>query len=405
MDTQDQGANIAPKMTPAFLKRLFVASSIRRWNDQACPVEFVELDKQAHKIVIAYFLARYEEHCRGVEIDWDKMIDYFCFEFFERVVLTDIKPPVFHKLQQQHRNELADFVLKELEEEISSYAVFEDLGAYLKAPPKCIEVEILRAAHFYASKWEFDMIYHFNPMMYDVENIKRIIDKEVEQFYHLSGVQQIVMYKKSREIIDMFGQLRFQKRWSQTPRVPQTSVLGHTLMVAILGYFLSFDLQTSQAMRINHFLCGLFHDLPEILTRDIISPIKRSVKGLDEQIKKIEEEAVSEKILKNVPSNIAEDIIYFTQNEFLNRYKVEHFVHFAKDANQLLCEHNGEEDNAVCGEFLKFCDQLSAFLEARISIAHGISSDDLVRGSEALYHQCSHKEIANVDLGKLFRDF
>ena len=34
---------------------------IKHWNDQALPAEFVELDKQAHKIVIAYFLAHFEK--------------------------------------------------------------------------------------------------------------------------------------------------------------------------------------------------------------------------------------------------------------------------------------------------------------------------------------------------------
>ena len=62
-------------------------------------MEFVELDKQAHKIVIAYLLAKYEEYVCGVRIDWEALILQFCFEFFERIVLTDIKPPVFHKLQ------------------------------------------------------------------------------------------------------------------------------------------------------------------------------------------------------------------------------------------------------------------------------------------------------------------
>ena len=55
-------------------------------------MEFVELDKQAHKMVIAYIFAKYEE-MSGKEIDWERLIEYFCFDFFERVVLTDIKPP------------------------------------------------------------------------------------------------------------------------------------------------------------------------------------------------------------------------------------------------------------------------------------------------------------------------
>ena len=50
-----------PTLNIALLRRIFVAANIRRWNDQATPVEFYELDKQAHKIVIAYLLAHFEE--------------------------------------------------------------------------------------------------------------------------------------------------------------------------------------------------------------------------------------------------------------------------------------------------------------------------------------------------------
>lgn len=394
-----------PRLTSEFLRKIFVSASIRRWNDQACPVEFVELDKQAHKIFIAYFLASYEEDQKKIKIDWEKLILYFCFEFFERMVLTDIKPPVFHKLQKHSQKELADFVIEELREELEPYELLSKLETYLKSSHQCLESRILRAAHFYASKWEFDIIYHFNPKMYDVENIKKIIDQEVEQFCDLSGISQIMLYKKSKEIITMFGQLRFQKRWSQTPRVPETSVLGHTLIVAILGYFLSLDLNVCQQMRINHFFCGLFHDLPEILTRDIISPIKRKVRGLDKQIKLIEKEAVEKAILAHVPPNIYEDISYFTEDEFSNRFKVEHQVHQVESAETLLKLYNQDQDNAVCGEFLKFCDRLSAFLEARISISHGISSKDLVEGSEGIYQSCKDQVLAGVDLGAIFRNF
>lgn len=394
-----------PKLSAEFLRKIFVSASIRRWNDQACPVHFVELDKQAHKMFIAYFFASYEEFSRGAVVDWDKLILYFCFEFFERIVLTDIKPPVFHKLQQHSRKELADFVIEEIKEELEPYGLLGDLDNYLKNPTSCLEVRILRAAHFYASKWEFDIIYHFNPKMYDVENIKKSIDKEVEQFFDLSGVSQIMLYEKSREIITMFGQLRFQKRWSQTPRVPETSVLGHTLIVAMMAYFLSLDLKVCKQMRINHFLCGLFHDLPEILTRDIISPIKRKVRGLDKQIKIIEEEAVKKAILAHVPANIHEDILYFTQDEFSNRFKVEHQVHRIETAEELLKSYNRDEDDAVCGEFIKFCDQLSAFLEAKISIMHGISSKELAEGSEGIYERCKDTTLAGVKLGAIFESF
>ena len=241
--------------------------------------------------------------------------------------------------------------------------------------------------------------------MYDVQNIKNVIDKQVEEHYKLEGMKQIILYKDTRELITMFGQLRFQKRWSQTPRIPATSVLGHTLIVALSAYLLSYDLRCCTQMRINHFLCGLFHDLPEILTRDIISPVKHTIKGLDQFIKSIESQAVQDKILSRVPQNIKDDIEYFTQDEFSNRYKIDCFRHQIASSQELFEHFNEDRFNSICGEFLKVCDQLSAFLEAKISISHGVSSQDLVQGASGILEKCKNKKINGLDLGILFRNF
>ncbi len=395
--------NKQPRIKNSLLRKLFIAASIRRWNDQATPIEFVELDKQAHKMIIAYLLAKFEEN-ENTEINWERLIEYFLFEFFSRVVLTDIKPPVYYELQKHHKKELAHFVIKECEEDLCEYPFFPRMEKYLQGISNDIESQILKAAHFYASKWEFDIIYHFNPYMYDVQNIKSIIDKEVENHYHLNGMQKIILFSHIKELITLFGQLRFQKRWSQTPRIPPTSVLGHTLIVAICAYLLSYELPLCPQMRINHFLCGLFHDLPEVLTRDIISPIKQGVSGLDSQIKELEERVVAQKILAHLPENINTDIRYFTQNEFTNRYKIEDFVHQAS-VDELLGKFNKDEFNPIYGEFLKICDLLSAFLEAKISIAHGITSKELTDGADKILARCAQKVIGDVDIGAIFRNF
>ncbi|CAM2789670.1 HD domain-containing protein [Helicobacter burdigaliensis] len=393
-----------PRLSHSLLQKIFTAASIRRWNDQATPVEFVELDKQAHKIFIAYLLAHFEaiEHKR--EVDFERLILQFCYEFFERIILTDIKPPVFHQLVKNHNEALVDFVCCELKSDLESFPFYEDMRKYLYGGVNNLEKEILRAAHYYASKWEFDIIYHFNPKMYDVQNIKDIIDKQVEEHYHLAGIRKIKLYKDLKELVSMFGQLRFQKRWSQTPRIPETSVLGHTLVVGLSAFLLGYDLGAGRKMQINHFLCGLFHDLPEILTRDIISPIKRSVEGLDSFIKKIEEEAVREKIFSKVPKEIEEDIYFYIQDEFSNRYKDENGEVCYVSKGEEFLKDNSEKD-AIYGEFLKYCDHLSAFLEARISIRHGISSKELEDGAKNLEYMYNDKEINGVDLGYLYREF
>ncbi|PZT48228.1 competence protein ComGF [Helicobacter valdiviensis] len=395
-----------PRLSHSLLQKIFMAASIRRWNDQATPVEFWELDKQAHKIFIAYLLAHFEKIEHKKEVDFERLILQFCYEFFERIILTDIKPPVFHQLVKNHNEALVDFVCEELKEELEVFPFFEDMRIYLYGGVNNLEKEILKAAHYYASKWEFDIIYHFNPKMYDVQNIKNIIDKQVEEHYHLAGIRQIKLYNDLKELVNMFGQLRFQKRWSQTPRVPATSVLGHTLVVGLCAFLLGYDLKAGRQMQINHFLCGLFHDLPEILTRDIISPIKRSVEGLDTFIKQIEEEAVREKIFSKVPKEIEEDIYYYIQEEFSNRYKDEKGqVCYLKKGEEILHEFGGDCYSPIYGEFLKYCDHLSAFLEAKISIRHGISSKELEDGAKNLEYMYNNKVINGVDLGYLYREF
>ena len=386
------------------LERIFTSASIRRWNDKAVPLDFVELDKQAHKVILAYIFAKCEEN-EGRSINYTKLIRQFLFEFFERIVLTDIKPPVFHKLKSAHGKELAAFVAQSLANELQGFDFFHSMQSYLAEKNDDLETKILQAAHFYASKWEFDIIYHFNPRLYDIENIKAIINSQTEGFYDLVGMRNLYLYQDVKELVGMFAELRFQKRWSQTPRIPQTSVLGHMLMVAICAYLLSVNLNVCEKMQINHFFGGLFHDLPEVLTRDIISPIKRSVKGLDSFIKGIEKEEMEAKILSKLPHFIRNDLIYWTEDEFANRYKESDKVIFASDINQLLIQFNHDKYMPVCGELLKFCDKLTAFLEARISIAHGVSSPDLVNGAKALYGDLLQKEILGVNIGLIVQDF
>lgn len=396
-----------PSLDFPLLRKIFIAANIRRWNDQATPVEFIELDKQAHKIIIAYLLAHYEIIENNAKINFERLILQFCYEFLERIILTDIKPPVFHKLVKKHNKALVDFVCEQLEKDLKDFGFLGSMRNYLYGEIQNLEKEILKASHYYVSKWEFDIIYHFNPYLYDVQNIKNSIDRQVQEYYHLAGIRQIILYKDMRELIDMFGQLRFQKRWSQTPRVPCTSVLGHTLVVALCAYFLGFDLKFSKTMQVQHFFCGLFHDLPEILTRDIISPIKKNIKGLDKLLKEIEEEAVKEKILNIAPKTIANEIIYYTQNEFKNRYRDNGNIIYSKNSGEKFLQEIATLDPQIpiFGEFLKYCDHLSAFLEAKISIDHGIKSKDLIEGAKNLEYSYNAATLNGIDLGYLFREF
>jgi putative hydrolase of HD superfamily len=293
-------------MIEKLIERFFEAASMQRWNDHIRPVELTELDKQAHKMVIAYVIAKIEEDKKGKgHIDWLNLIESFIFEFLYRLVLTDIKPPVFHRMMAERRQELNNHVLNELKDDLdylNDEKFKHKFESYFMRDEKTLERKILRAAHYLATNWEFKIIYHSAPFIYGIEKTKEAIENQIEDHYDLIGVQKILLGKKSYGFVDLCGQLRFQKRWAHSPRIPETSVLGHMLIVAITAYLCTIKMETAPCEKriYNNFFAGLFHDLPEVSTRDIISPIK-SAADLEDIIKDYENERMNEEILPLLP--------------------------------------------------------------------------------------------------------
>ena len=372
-------------LTKSFIEFLYEAAHIQRWNEHIRPMGFTELDKQAHKMMIVYVLARHEEDDHGAKINWRQLIEGGIFEFLQRNVLTDIKPPVFHEMMRVYGKELNAWVYGELRRRIPDIQedFMQKMQRYLEDASYCpMEKKLLRAAHYLATKWEFEIIYHFD----------------------LAAVKKLALKGKSSKFIDLIGQLRFQRRWAQSPRVPETSVMGHVLLVAIMGYFCAVKLGACDERIVGDFLCGLFHDLPEVLTRDIVSPVKRSVPGLDDLIKKIEERLVAEKILPLLPYSWHEDIIYYTQNEFTNRAKVDGKV-IQTTIEELNEKYNTAGYHAIDGTVLKACDNLAAFVEVWLSRRYGITSPHMEDGERGIRAMYRGKVIGGIDFGRVYDEF
>ena len=171
-----------------------------------------------------------------------------------------------------------------------------------------------------------------------------------------------------------------------------------------MGYFCAVKIGACDERVVNNFLCGLFHDLPEVLTRDIISPVKRSVEGLDLLIKHIEERQVAEKILPLLPYGWHQDILYFTQNEFANKVIV--------GGKEVECTYeelnekfNKDGFKAVDGKMLKGCDNLAAFVEAWLSRRYGITSKHLEDAERGLREQYKDKIVGGIDFGSIYEAF
>jgi putative hydrolase of HD superfamily len=395
-------------ITPRLIELLFSAASIQRWNDYPRMVDLVELDKQAHKFVIAYFLAKIEN---DDEINMYHLIEAGIFEFLRRVVVTDMRPDVFRKILQKKKEELNNWVIEQLRDDLSPL----ENGAFLQRFEAFLlddnyygkERFILKAASYLSTRWEFSIIYQTSQFLNDIEEVKNAVDDEIEDYYELIGVRKIALNKKLSRFIDLSGRLRFQKRWAQTPRIPETSVLGHMLTVAMFGYFYSRHIDACEKRLENNFFCALFHDLPEALTKDIITPVKYSVSGLDDIISEFEIEKIQNEILPLIPLQLQDQFSYLLgiyeenqKDEFLNKIYIDKI-----EVVDSLAGYNENYCNAIDGYALKAGDRLAAFIEATLSIYHGVKSNELLKGKkETLKKIKEHAVINNVDFYKLAKD-
>jgi len=377
-------------MNKGLIKLLFSTASIERWNDLPRPVKFIELDKQAHRMIIAYILAHFEE-----DVEFYKLIHLGIAGILYRAVLTDLKSPVYHYLRKKKGKELDEFVLSQLKGMLD-----EELEYYVKIfnSDNSKEKRILSAASYLASKWEFDMIYNFAPDIYGMREIKENIENELEDYYDLEGVKVLSLKKKSYDFISLCGNLRFQKRWANTPRVPETSVLGHMLFVAIVAFLLTKEYGGNNHKIYYNFFTGLFHDLPEALTRDIIAPVKHNVQGLDEILKDYENFLIEEKILPLVPKNVRNELKILITDEFANKLIIDNQVKHVDVAEDLLGM------KGIDGSLVKVADHFAAFVEAYMSISHGIKSTELIKAVETLSNKYKNSKIYGINLSKYFSE-
>jgi len=388
-------------INPKIVDYIFSSASIQRWNDYPRMVDLVELDKQAHKFIIAFFIAKLEK-----DINYTHLIEAGIFEFLRRVVVTDIRPDVFRKALQKKGKEINSWVLSKLESsliDIDDGSFFQKFKEYLEDNSMYKKERfILKAASYLATKWEFGIVYQTSQFLNDIDEVKKEVDAEIEDYYELIGVRKIALNKKLAKIIDLSGRLRFQKRWAQTPRIPETSVLGHMLTVAIFGYFYSIEVKACDKRLQNNFFVALFHDLPEALTRDIISPVKYSVDELADIIAEYEVVQIEDKIMPYIPEDLKVEFSYILglddenfKDEFENKIIENDKIKVVVDMQR----YNQDKYNAVDGKALKQCDKLSAFIEASLSISHGIKSKELLQGKKQIM-QCL-ETVSGIDFKKI----
>lgn len=366
----------------AMVLKLFEAFSIQRWNDLIRPFDIVEMDKTAEKMFLSFIIGKYEEKS-GCTVDWLKIINNSFFELLRRIALCDMKSPVRRIIRSNYPEEyqkLNQWVFDRYKYIIFDEQCLEEFKAYLFEPfeSKDLSMRILRAAHKYSTIREVEMIRMVNEP-FRLTEIDAGLQADIVDFMDLTGVKLLATKQQPYRFITEIERLRFQTRWNQTPRVPATNVLGHSYFVAALTFLMSRTLTFAPHRIYNNFFAALFHDLPEAVTRDIISPVKQATDHLPEVVKDIEDTIVTQELLPLMDESYRSEVVYFIQDEFKNRVQIDGKT-CCVDADALNTRYAEPAFHAVDGELIRAADHIAAFMEADSSIRFGIRSEQLEEG-------------------------
>ena len=400
-------------MNKNLVLRIFEGFSIQRWNDLVRPFDLVEMDKAAEKMVLAYIIGKYEEK-KGSTVDWYWMIYASLFDLLKKIALCDIKAPVQQMLKREYPAEymrLNEWVLNQYRQLIKDDSLFSKFTIYIGQKAGSLSVpeelkktmHIYNAAHKYSTIRELEMLSVVNEKE-RLSNIDVELRADIQPYLDLEGLQKLITHQKEFDFVLKIEQLRFQTRWNQTPRVPQTSVLGHCFFVAIMTLLLGRESNSQMCTRrvINNFFSALFHDLPESVTRDIISPVKQATDDLPNIVKKIEDEIVNKELVPLMDESYVNEVIYYTSDEFSDRIMQEGKIKKVS-WDELNEKYNEPQFNPVDGKLVRICDHLSALMEADISIKHGITSSHLTGGREGLLnHYDEDQIISGINVKELF---
>lgn len=389
--------------------KLFEGFSIERWNDMVRPFELIEMDRAAEKAVLAYMLGKFEEG-QGVYIDWDRIIWGCVFDLMRKIALCDIKAPVQRMIREEYPEEmikLDHWVIDQYRPLITDPNLLEEFSSHVLSVPCRSDPtwQVLRAAHKYSGLREVEMLRPVNET-FRLVDVDASMDRDLEGFLSLKGIQLLISRQQPWKFLVAVEKLRFQTRWNQTPRVPRTSVLGHSFFVAALTLLMGRDLDLCPRRRYNNFFSALFHDLPEAVTRDIISPVKQATDHLPHIVKLIEDRIVEHELVPLMDPLFRDEILYFTEKEFSNRYRDASGAIVEADFDELCRTHNTAADEPVDGALVRAADHISAFVEADCSIRYGISSNHLREGRANILKRYPQGDRVNgIDVAALLAGF
>lgn len=317
--------------------------SIIRWNNFPRVVDVKQMDNVGATLHTALFLA----HLESKEIDTLYLMKKIIFTSLADLILSDINSGT-----KAYIKKLDADIFEALYQKAYAYfldipcpkSIQEDFQNTLTRKDKIIEDQIFLAAKKYVGYYEASMNAKIFGEIYEVplgqmRKELKDLESQLSSFSLLRSTQSYETY------LAHIYRLSFSMRWNQYRRATPISVMSHKVIVSYLSYIIGMiGNQQGENNDVKELMLrAIYHDVPEVITGDIITPTKKAIPGFVELLEKVEAEMMHDYLFSSITPE------YTT---YLTPY--------------ILHPFEGE-----LGKKVKYADILSALIEAKIEIGQG----------------------------------
>jgi putative hydrolase of HD superfamily len=320
--------------------------TVTRWSNFPRIERPNSLDHITFSLHVAYLLADLVEEATEARYDRIDIFKRALFSLLFTSAYSDINSDVKSRLKREHSEIYAE-LCKNMHSGVLSWklggGVGEEFEAFVNTlesgAPAPKEQAILSYGKYVSAYYEAEFNGRIYPEVYagPLTTIRlRLAEPRFAEFR-----KHIDVTKDSGAIRFLLSVRRLQSalRWNRLKRAYPVSVMSHLFVVTVISFILFRSEKRSDAEVTESILRSLYHDVPETITGDIITPTKKATPGLEDVIRDIEEKLVEEQLLNHIRGHA-----------------------FEKSYRDRLLDPWGDD----LGKLVKQADHLSAFLEARI---------------------------------------
>lgn len=339
-----------------------------RWNNLPRIEEFTILDNIGLRLHIALLLAKIETS-RGSQVDEELILKKILFSTFPKLILSDISYE-FKKYITEINPDIMDEVTRKAYDFLLSFDFSEEIKQDILSTLDThseLEDRIVKTSRLYASYLE--TTYNASVFEYDYRDSMRTLNQAIiQEKAKFHSFQELFEDNSYHKYLLLIRRLVHAKRWNQNKRKYPISVMAHLVIVAFIGYILQI-IEQSNGDQFDLTLMlkrALFHDIPESITGDIITPTKRIVPHFKAILVEAEERMLEKNFFPIIPEVAREEF------------------------SRLMTDESSRESKLI-----KHADDLCMLLETLMEINAG---DDIFRGRyDAVKSKLNGIESKSVD--------